>query len=379
MTDDQISNTDFIIVDSDSLLHEMIGSCMSQSCIALDTEFIRTDTFFPKPALIQIFDGRQVYLVDPLKVEDLEPLKHLFLAPSVVKVMHSCSEDLEVFSCLVDCYPSPLVDTQVAANLVGYDFSISYQRLVEKTLGEQLEKSETRSNWLSRPLTSQQLQYAADDVLWLLDAYHVLVEKLQSLDRLSWLHEDCEALVSRHAEVQDINHYYLRVKSAWRLSPPELNRFKSLCAWRETTAREQDKPRRHLLSDNVLLDLARYRPKTVHHLSQIKDVNSAVVRKYGNKILSIILLADNCPEAHYPPALFNTSSLIVKQALKEMKSAVFKVADSLGVQEATIGSRKDLESYLFSQTQSNESLGRGWRGELLSSTLNKIVASYQQS
>lgn len=379
MTDDKKINANFLIIDNDDLLDKMINSCMSQSCIALDTEFIRTDTFYPKPALIQIYDGKQIYLVDPLKIKNIMPLKELMIAPSLIKVMHSCSEDMEVFSCLLDCYPKPLIDTQLAANLIGHDFSISYQRLVEITLGEQLEKSETRSNWLKRPLTSQQLLYAADDVLWLLDAYHVLVEKLKSLNRLSWLYEDCEALVSRHTEVQDINHYYLKVKSAWRLSPTELNRFRSLCAWRESTAREQDKPRRHLLSDNVLLDLARYPPQTVHHLSQIKDVNSAVVRKYGKQILTIILLADNCSEAHYPPVLFNTSSLIVKQALKEMKSAVFKVADALGVQEATIGSRKDLVSYLFSQTQSNEALGRGWRGELLSSTLNKIVASYQQS
>ncbi len=367
------------MIDSDLMLQSMVDSCMKQSAIALDTEFIRTDTFYPKPALIQIFDGQQVYLIDPLKIEDFAPLKRLLLSPTLVKVMHSCGEDMEVFSCLLGCYPKPLVDTQIAANLLGYDFSISYQRLIEATLGKVLEKTETRSNWLKRPLSSQQLNYAADDVLWLLEAYDVLTEKLDSLNRLPWLYEDCDAVLNRSEQVLDIDKYYLKVKSANRLSRPELNVFKSLCAWRESTAREQDKPRGRLLSDPVLLNLSRNRPKTAHDLSQSKDINSAVVRKFGQQIVSIITLADNRPETEHPPAMFNNSSPRVKQSLKEMKSVVLEAADTLSVPEAAIGSRKDIETYLFSIAPAKETLGRGWRGVLLSSALNKIVASYRQS
>lgn len=379
MTDDKKINANFLIIDNDDLLDKMINACMSQSCIALDTEFIRTDTFYPKPALIQIYDGQQIYLVDPLKIKNIMPLKELLLAPTLIKVMHSCSEDMDVFSCLLDCYPQPLIDTQVAANLIGHDFSISYQRLIEVTLGEVLDKTETRSNWLNRPLSAQQLQYAANDVFWLLDAYHALIENLQKLGRLTWLQQDCEALVNRHEVGLDFDQYYLKIKSAWRLSRSELNVFKSLCAWRESSARQQNRPRGRILSDGTMLTLARHRPKTVHDLSQVKDINPAVNRKYGEQILSIISLANDCPEAEYPPPMFNGNSLRVKQSLKEMKSVVASTATTLGVQEAVIASRKDMESYLFSAAPSNETLGRGWRGKILSAALHKIADNYRQS
>jgi ribonuclease D len=158
---------DPVWVASDDGLRTCCEQLSTASRIAVDTEFMRSSTFYPKAALIQLFadevDPQHCYLVDPLAIGDFEPLVKLLTDPSVVKVFHACSEDLEVFSSFLGCVPEPLVDTQIAAGLLGYGPACSYASLVETLLGISLEKGETRSDWLQRPLQSKQLQYAVQD------------------------------------------------------------------------------------------------------------------------------------------------------------------------------------------------------------------------
>ena len=372
-----MNNTDFIFVDSNDGLAAMVEACLEQPAIALDTEFIRTDTFYPKPALLQIYDRRQVYLVDPLTIDDFEPLKTLFSSPSTIKVMHSCSEDMDVFSRLLSCYPRPLMDTQIAASIIGMDFSMSYQRLVESILDKQLDKAETRSDWLQRPLTEKQLAYAADDVLWLLDIYDHLSEQLHVLGRESWMAEECGELLSRAEHPASFDQYYLKIKAAWRLDPKSLNTLRALCAWREEAAREEDVPRSRVASDAILLELSRQRPDNKSALGQISEIRFSTVRTQGDNILSTIAAAASLESKDYPAAMLPVGDLDARTALKSMKQAVVEAAKNLNIPEALLGRRRDLEAYLFAVDSASELLGQGWRARILAPLLDPIVSVYQ--
>lgn len=355
----------------------MVTACLEQPVIALDTEFIRTDTFYPKPALLQIYDRRQIYLVDPLKITDLAPLKNLFNSPTTVKVMHSCSEDMDVFAHMLGCYPKPLMDTQIAASIVGMDFSMSYQRLVESILDKQLDKAETRSDWLQRPLTDKQLAYAADDVLWLLDVHDHLVEQLNVLGREPWMTEECEGLISRAEQPIPFDQYYLKIKAAWRLDAQSLNSLRSLCAWREEVAREEDVPRSRVVTDAILLELSRQRPDNKPALSEISEIRFATVRNHGDAILEAIAAAEAVDSEDYPPAMLPTGNLEARTALKSMKQAVDSAAKNLKIPEALLGRRRDLEAYLFATESTSQLLGQGWRARILTPVLDPIVSIYQ--
>ena len=372
-----MNDTQFVFVDNDKALAEMVAACLEQPVIALDTEFIRTDTFYPKPALLQIYDRRQIYLVDPLAIGDIEPLRVLFKSPSTVKVMHSCSEDMDVFSRLLGCYPRPLMDTQIAASIIGMDFSMSYQRLVESILDKQLDKAETRSDWLQRPLSEKQLAYAADDVLWLLDVHDHLTEQLNILGRESWMAEECEGLLLRAEQPIPFDQYYLKVKAAWRLDPKSLNTLRGLCAWREEVAREKNVPRSRVVSDAILLELSRQRPDNKPALSDISEMRHSTVRTQGDAILAVIAAAEAVDSHNYPPAMLPTGSLDARTALKSMKQAVDGAAKNLNIPEALLGRRRDLEAYLFADDSSTQLLGQGWRARILAPVLDPIVAVYQ--
>ena len=372
-----MNNTDFVFIDTDSALAEMVTACLEQPAIALDTEFIRTDTFYPKPALLQIYDRRKIYLVDPLKINDLEPLKNLFNSPTTVKVMHSCSEDMDVFSRMLGCYPKPLMDTQVAASIIGMDFSMSYQRLVESILDKQLDKAETRSDWLQRPLTDKQLAYAADDVLWLLDVHDHLVEQLNVLGREPWMAEECDGLIARAEYPIAFDQYYLKIKAAWRLDAQSLNSLRSLCAWREEVARVEDVPRSRVVTDAILLELSRQRPDNKISLSEIPEIRYGTVRAHGDAMLAAIAAAEAVASENYPPAMLPTGNLEARMALKSMKQAVDNAAKNLKIPEALLGRRRDLEAYLFASDSASQLLGQGWRARILTPVLDPIVSIYQ--
>ena len=365
-------------IDSSAALAEAVSQCRSVAVVALDTEFIRTDTFYPLPALIQVFDASTVFLIDPVAIDDLEPLKALLADDSVIKVMHSCSEDMDVFARLLDVVPTPLVDTQIAASLAGLDFSISYQRLVEQLLNQPLEKGETRSDWLQRPLSEKQLQYAADDVLWLLEVYQSLMERLAQQQRSSWLEEESRRLLEDAHNPPPLEEYYLRIKSAWRLSGQSLVLLQMLCLWRERLAREHNVPRGRIASDSALYEIARSRPKDKSQLSRVKALKPANIRQYGSQLLAIANQQFE-DETH---SVLNVArandAKALKDAIKHSKRLIARVAEEQSLPVEIVGRNRDVEQFLFAAERQRTLLGSGWRASLLGDSLTAIADRYNQ-
>jgi len=370
------SAEDFEYVDSDSALSEMVECCLKQQLVALDTEFIRRDTFYPLPALLQLYDGKTIFLVDPLQIDDFSPLRKLFLAPDTVKVMHSCSEDMAVFSRLLGCFPRPLVDTQIAASLVGLPYSMSYQRLVSELTGLELQKGETRSDWLQRPLTTSQCHYASDDVLYLLDVYSHLNTRLAELGRQSWLQEECDALLQLCENPLPSEEYYFRIKNAWRLDVMSLNALRALCAWREQKASEHDVPRGRVASDAVLLEVAQRRPNNKRDLSKLRSIYSTNVRCYGDDLLAVLSDALGDDSASFPEPMAEKNRVDIKATLKLMKRRVLEVAEGLNIPVEILARKQDLETYLFAASKSETSIGAGWRREFLAEDLDRVIEKH---
>jgi ribonuclease D len=248
-----------IFVTNDSDFNALCQALLSEPVLTLDTEFIRTDTFYPKPGLIQLGSGENIYLVDPLAINDWEGFKALLGSDSVVTVMHSCSEDLNLLQHMLQVVPAQLFDTQRAAAFLGHGYSTSYQALVEALLGIEIPKDETRSNWLQRPLSAEQISYAALDVAHLAQMHDQLTRELSERNMLSWFEADCAQMLEGVNDESDESLWSIAYKShgsAWKLDAYQLPVLQKLCHWRETTARQRDKPKSWIIKDQEIVALA---------------------------------------------------------------------------------------------------------------------------
>jgi len=344
--------------------------------VALDTEFMRVDTFYPIAGLLQVGDGQRAYLIDPLEVKDWAPFAELLEDPAVTKVLHSCSEDLEVFLRLTGALPAPLFDTQLAAGYLNIGFSMGYSRLVQTVLGIELPKGETRSDWLQRPLSETQVSYAAEDAQHLAELYQVLLPKL-SADKLAWILEDGAELVANLRREIDPDEAYLEAKLAWKLSPQQLAVLRVLCAWRERQARARNQPRNRILREHSLWPLARFQPDNTVALARIEDMHPRTVRQDGETILKLIREAAALPPEQWPEALPMPLPLEAGALLKQLRAVGQREAERLQIAPELMLRKKSLEALLKSGFPDGpwtlpDNL-RGWRRELMGQALLDVL------
>jgi len=351
------------IADNQTLT-EVCSLWQGEAYLAVDTEFVRTATFYPKAGLIQITSSHGDYLIDPLAIDDWQPLREIFEHPLIVKVFHACAEDLEVCRQLVGCVPSPLADSQHAAALAGLGGSMGFQRLVSAVLGIDLPKGETRSNWLERPLREEQVQYAVADVHYLYRLYPKLIAQLKKMERESWLAEDCQRLVDQAKAPEVLADYYRRVKLAWKLRAQEQFVLQQLVVWREQQARERDVPRNKVVDDNTLWNLARYKAKNHDQLIR-SGMKPPAARHDGKSLLKIIEQALAIENRYWPKQLDKPLSPQAGQTLKDLKKVIAAKAELLNIPTDVLVKKKALEALLRSGMASGkyslpESLA-GWR------------------
>ena len=368
--DKNLVDTTPVWIDGAAELAELCERLRTQGAVALDTEFMRSRTFYPLPALVQLGDGKRCYLIDNLAIEDLEPLRALLVDTRVVKIMHSCSEDLETLDRLLGVIPEPIFDTQIAAAISGMRSGLGYAATVSALLQIDLPKSETRSDWLQRPLSESQKNYAALDVAWLPLVYALLLKKLREQDRLEWLREDCKALVEAARNPEPFDQYYRKVKGAWRLNSDQLAVLQDLCAWREREARARNMPRNHLLKENVCLSLAQAMPKYLATLAQ-PGLEGKTLRKYGETLLEIITAAGEREDK--PPRLPQPLNRAEGEVLKSLREEVNRLAEVADLPPEILVRKKELEALVQSDAPDLEGRLCGWRRQVVGEPLIKAL------
>jgi len=366
-----------LMIAQDTELAHWCAQWMERPFVAVDTEFERTETFYPIAGLIQICDGESAFLIDPLAVSDWSPLVAVLHNPRVVKVLHSCSEDIEVFLKLCGAAPAPLFDTQLAAAYLDMGFSVGYSRLVMTLLEIELSNDETRSNWLQRPLTPAQLSYAAADAVHLAELYRIMAPRIESAGLMSWLFEDTAEQVAAAQRIQEPETAYLNVKQAWRLKPKELAVLKVLASWREREARVRDQARNRMLRERTLCPLAQRQPDNLQALSRIEDMHPRTVRQHGNEILELIREGQQVAADTWPEALPEPLPADANRLLKALRKVGLRHAERLGIAPEIVLRKKTIEALVRTGYPSGPySLPdefTGWRRDLMGQELLDIA------
>ena len=287
--------SNILFIDTPEKLQSFANEIASQDWLALDTEFLRERTYRPELCLLQIATPEVVACIDPLALESIDPVLDVIYKPDIIKILHAASQDLEIFYWLRREVPTNLFDTQIAAPLLGYQEQISYGNLVGEVLGVSLSKSHSRADWTRRPLPKQQVQYAADDVIYLARMYPIMRDKLKQLDRLQWLDGEWQNLTNPDLYEKPADEVWKRLRGIDKLKGGRLSVAQHLAQWRELTARERNLPRNWLLKDDVLTDLSKQMPLTTGELKHIRGLSDGMVKSHGNSIVKTINQAKDKP------------------------------------------------------------------------------------
>lgn len=344
--------------------------------IGLDTEFIRERTYWPQLALVQVSLGDgddDILLVDPLAPGIPDALRPLLTDTAVLKVMHSPSEDLVAFMHACGAVPQPLFDTQAAAALSGIAAGIGYQRLVQDVLGVALAKGETRSDWLRRPLSPTQLEYAADDVRHLFALHDALAARLQELGREAWLQEDCARMAANAERDAGDRWPHLSLRAAQFLDRPAQIRLLRLLRWREAHARRADRPRSWILDNELAVLLARDPGPDLPALQRQLDTHPKAPRKLADAIWQA-LQSPLDDEADAPEPRNDDRD---KQALRRLQDATARRSAELGLPDGVLASRRWLEQLLGANRDSGDDWPgplSGWRRAELEPVLGPLLA-----
>ncbi len=355
-------------INDSQQLNELCSHWLKQDFIALDTEFIREKTFYPIAGLLQVSSGDQAYLLDPLTIDDWSAFARVLQEPCVVKVVHSCGEDLEVLLGLTGALPVPLYDTQLAAGFIDLGFSWSYARLVKHFLDVDLAKDVTRSDWLQRPLTEQQQDYAAQDVTYLAQLYPLLDAQLSEQKR-QWLLADGASLVAAQLNPIEIAQLWQSAKQAWRLNAQQTAVLQVLSVWREEQARKRDLPRNRVLREQVLFALALKQPSRLAELASYEDLHAQTIRRDGETILERIKYAKALPESQWPQPMPQPLPAEANKLLKALRSQLAEFAKQQHMAVEMVLKKKILDDllrtgYPHGPYQLPDTLS-GWRREML--------------
>jgi ribonuclease D len=355
------------LADADSL-SQFLALRRPGTALALDTEFMRVRTFNPRLALVQVGFNGHIGLLDPLALPRPEPLLDLLRDPEIEKVIHSPSEDLEAFRCGFGVLPEPLFDTQIAAGLAGYGYSLSYAALVHLLLGTHVDKGETRSDWLQRPLSEAQIHYAAEDVRHLPQVASMLAQRLEELGRSDWLREDCARMVAGAVEQTPPTQPQHAFRNLYRSPDAIQRRLRRILLWRERAARERDVPRMWLLDNPTAQEIASKPPADERALSQRMRPLWRSPKAAWPSLWQA--LQDDSVDVDWepaPPPLEDEQRVL----LKRLQEAVRSLAEAMAVPEPMLASKRHLE-ILAAGSGWPEAL-EGWRRPVLEPVLAPLL------
>ena len=358
------------IINTDADLDLCVASL--GQVVGIDTEFIRVRTFYPIPALYQLAGDDGIALVDAQAGATFDALKALLVDPVRTKVIHACSEDLEVMATHLGVRPANLVDTQLAHAFLGGEFSASYAKLVERYLGLKLGKHETRSDWLQRPLSKEQVRYACEDVAYLGPIWQRQSDAMAEAGRLDWFLEDMQRVLDAPAATPDT--WFETMKGGWRLGCRERIVLRNLVRWREQEARRRDIPRAHTVKDEHLVALARC------DRLELRDVASLLPRRTAKRYGKVLAAVHRQGLADQEPAPEATRPLSRRDGglVRALREAGRRESDRLGIAPELLARKRDLEAdlhYFRGRGELPPRYRQGWRRGVVGDIFTEILAA----
>ena len=335
--------------------------------IGVDTEFMRERTYFAQLCLLQVSTPDHIYCIDPLGDEDLADAWAALAEREWI--VHSARQDIEVIYQTTERMPGSIFDTQVAAALLGFQPQIGYSGLVKELFDVDLPKSHTRADWSKRPLPHEYLEYAAEDVEYLLPAREALGARLEAKGRLEWAAADSLLLLDKKLYDVDPDTAVERLKGARNLRGQRRSVAAALATWREREALRRDRPRQWILRDNVVINIAFAMPKTTSELARVDDMPGKLVSRAGNEIVRVVQEALKNGSSYRPPGPPDEAQ---KKLLKKMQAAVQECAADLGLAAETIASRKELSGVIIGGKRDSR-VFEGWRRELIGDRLMELL------
>lgn len=367
-----------MIIQSDKQLTDLCSALAGEALLFLDTEFVSEGRYYPDLGTIQLAAGEYVALIDPLPIRDMSPLIALLVDKSICKVFHACGQDLPILYRLCGQPVRNIFDTQIATALLGIDEQISFANLVERVTGEHLQKSHSFTDWMRRPLSPGQVEYALDDVRYLMPAYQWVHDQLSELQRLEWAGEEFLPLEDETRFIPpDPEELYLRIRGVDRMNGRSLSMLKELAMWRDDLARSLNLSLGRILRDEVMMELAR-RPRTqITELREIRGIQHEQINKFGQQLLKILSNTELPP----CPTIKRNSSLApsLEPTVDFLSLCLRSLSSERKISPGMLANRSDLAELIKNGEKANIALLRGWRrqavGEELLATLQGQVTA----
>jgi len=361
-----------LLLETNEQLAEAASTWEQAAILGIDTEFLRERTYRAELGLVQVSDGRQAWLVDVISISDLQPLRLMFENRNILKVFHSASEDFEVLWHALQVSPKPVADTQIACAMIGQPLQMSYHNAIKWLTGIEVDKDQTRSNWLRRPLSARQLHYAATDVVFLPQLIEHVRTTLQAQNKWSWLEEDVVRMVAQGSESLEPGMAYHRLGGAANLDAVQLKVLRAVAAWREEQAKLKNLARGFVISDAEVMQIARQMPDSISGLQKVEGLQDRFLQKHAEALLAAVQAGLNSSEPAYAILPLDNHQ---KRVLDGMRKIVQAEADVHGIDPALLASRKVLET-LLRAVQSNGEIPqrlRGWRYSVITDKLIKYL------
>ena len=361
-----------LYIDTTDQLAALCERLQRHDWLTLDTEFLREKTYRPRLCLLQVANPEVIACIDPLALDDLSPLLEVLYDSGITKVLHAAHQDLEIFFEMRGSLPAPVFDTQVAATLLGHGDQIGYGNLVKAELGVELDKAHARTDWCHRPLDDAQLDYAADDVRYLRDIYLNQRRQLAELGREQWLQADFNELIDPARYSNPPEAAWLRVKGSNRLRGVQLAVLQALAAWRAEQAQQNNRPRRWILKDEVLLDLAKQMPADEARLRRIRGLEDGSVQRHGANLLKLIAAARQLPKEQWPTLKEGQRLPPEQEPLVDVLMALLRErCQQQRISPSAVAGRRELEQLVLGET--DIPLLHGWRAVIAGQSLQALL------
>ncbi|KGJ92943.1 ribonuclease D [Colwellia psychrerythraea] len=361
------------LIEDQNSLNDLCEQLSKSKVLAIDTEFVRTRTLYAKLGLLQVCDGEQLALIDPLAIEDLSPFWALLTNESITKVLHACSEDLEVFLTAGDCKPVNLIDSQIMMSFLGHGLSLGYAAMVKHFTEIELDKSESRTDWTKRPLTEKQLSYASADVDYLFKIYPKILAEITQAGFLTYAQIETQSMIEKKFTPINEGEMYLNIKMNWRLNPKQLNSLKYLASWRFQQAKKRDLPIGFVAKDHTLMALAQSNPKSVSAMLSLEGVEMLDIRHKGKAMLAVLAQAEKAEVSSYPQKINRLDEYPgYKQIFKKVKAFLITASEQNGLAIENVASKKQINQFLTWQFDLNGARNNSTKVELITDWRNEL-------